>query len=162
MDQVARARPAARSSNVTVPQLAGLEPGVKAAQRELPGRAERRDLEDLRVGAVVADVAQRRLPGHASARCRPPARAFAGRQVHLRLAVVIGAGQFGEGAVQPSWPPARARPMITLPLSRLRPPGLAPGAALRVKCSGSSMSMTWLTDPRSAATWLDLPRDDVR
>ena len=79
-------------------QDARVQPGLQAAQRELPRRAERGDLEDLR-RVIALDRAERRLAGQLQ-RGVDDAPRVRGRQVHLGLAVVVGAGQFGEGAVQ--------------------------------------------------------------
>src|SRR5207249_616017 len=82
------------------PELAGLEPGLQATQGWLPCRADRGDLEYLRVGAVVAGLPQRRLPGDGQRGIHHAAGVLR-RQVHLRLAVLVRAGQFGKGTVQP-------------------------------------------------------------
>ena len=79
-------------------QDAGVEAGLQAAQRELPRGPERRDLEDLH-RVVAFERPQRRLAGQLERRVHDAPR-VRGRQVHLGLAVAVGARQLGEGAVQ--------------------------------------------------------------
>ena len=79
-------------------QDAGVQPGLQAAQRGLPRRAERRDLEDLR-RVVALDCPQRRLAGQFQRGVHDAPRVRRG-QVHLGLAVAVGAGQLGQGTVQ--------------------------------------------------------------
>ena len=67
---------ATSSSNVIGRRTPGFEPGLQAAQRELPRGPERRDLEDLR-RVVALDWPQRRLAVSSSA-VSTTRRAFAG------------------------------------------------------------------------------------
>ena len=87
------------SSNVIGRSTPGFSRVSRPRSASCHAGAERRDLEDLRVGSSPRPALQRRLPGQLQRGVHDALRVRRG-QVHLGLALAVGARQLGEGAVQ--------------------------------------------------------------